>query len=166
MTGPLRAVVLICGAALVWLVAAAQVSSPVRLPLSDVVTAATLTQPYGCTNLDLEPFDAACPGRHFHTGIDLAASAGTEVRSATAGTARLAFDGAGAGLYITVVVDARTRILYCHLSASLIHQGEAVTPGEVVGLVGATGRATGPHLHFEIQVDGRPVDPAAWLATG
>ncbi|MFI5282766.1 MAG: M23 family metallopeptidase [Candidatus Dormibacterales bacterium] len=165
MTGALRAPAMIVAAALVWLLAAAQVPGQARLPMSAVVAGAVVTQPFGCTNFPLEPFVLACPGFHFHSGIDLAAPVGTQVRSATAGVARVAFDPAGAGLYVTVLVGARGRILYCHLSSALIHQGEAVQAGEVIGLVGATGLATGPHVHLEVQVDGRPVDPAGWLAT-
>ena len=165
MTGALRAPAMVVAAALVWLIAAAQLPGQARLPIGAVVAGAVETQPFGCTNLALEPFLLACPGLHFHSGIDLAAPAGTQVRSATAGVARIAFDPAGAGLYVTVMDGARVRILYCHLSSALVHQGEAVQPGEVIGLVGATGLTTGPHVHLEIQVDGRPVDPARWLAT-
>jgi len=156
---------MIVAAAAVWLVAAAQVPAQLRLPLAAVVPGAVVSQPFGCTNLQLEPFDRLCPQHHIHTGIDLAAPPGAEVRSATSGTAHLGFDSGGAGLYVTVVVDAHVSILYCHLSAFRIGQGEAVVPGQVVGLVGSSGLATGPHLHLEIQVDGRPVDPASWLAS-
>jgi len=165
VTLALRAVALIVGAAVVWMVAAAGLPTQTRLPLTAVVAGAVVTQPFGCTTVVLEPIAPTCPGRHFHSGIDLAAPKGTGVRSATAGTARVAFDAKGAGLYVAVMYGARVRLLYCHLSAVLIHPGEAVVPGEVIGSVGATGLATGPHLHFEIQVNGRPVDPAAWLAS-
>ncbi|MGH7764924.1 MAG: M23 family metallopeptidase, partial [Candidatus Dormibacteraceae bacterium] len=106
-----------------------------------------------------------CPGRHIHTGVDLAAPVGTEVRSATLGVAHLGFDPNGAGMYVLVRVDAHVRVFYCHLSAYRVTNGGAVTPGQVIGLVGETGRATGPHVHFEVQVDGTSVDPAAWLAS-
>ena len=165
MIGALRVPATVVAAALVWLMAAAQLPSQARLPLAAVVQGAVVTQPFGCTSFPLEPFVLACPGMHFHTGIDLAAPLGTEVRSATSGAARVAYDPNGAGLYVAVLVDPRVRILYCHLSSVSIHAGEAVTPGEVIGLVGATGLATGPHVHFEIQVDGKPVDPVQWLAT-
>ncbi len=57
------------------------------------------------------------------------------------------------------------RVLYCHLSIVQVVAGESVMPGEVIGEVGATGLATGPHLHFEVQVDGWAVDPVTWLAS-
>jgi murein DD-endopeptidase MepM/ murein hydrolase activator NlpD len=152
-------------AAALWLIAAGQMPSPVRLPVGAVVAGATVSQPFGCTTLTLEPFDPFCPGRHVHTGIDLAAPVGTDVHSATGGTAHLGFDPMTAGLYVVVNLDSHTRLLYCHLSAFRVGDGGAVTSGQVIGLVGATGMATGPHVHFEIQVDGRSVDPARWLAS-
>ena len=156
---------MVAGAAVVWLVVAGHVPSHVRLPIEEVVVAAKVSQPFGCTTLELEPFDPFCPGHHVHTGIDLAAPAGTEVHSATAGTAHIGLDPSGAGNYVVVVVDAHTRIYYCHLSQFRVRSGESVSPDRVIGLVGATGLATGPHVHFEVQVDGTSVDPVAWLAS-
>lgn len=165
MTGFLRIVGMIAGIAMVWVVAALQVPSHTRLPLTGVVVGAAVSQPFGCTTFELEPYDPFCPGRHVHTGIDLAAPTGTDVHSATAGTARLGVDPNAAGMYVMVNVDAHTRIFYCHLSEFRVRSGESVSPGQVIGLVGATGMATGPHVHFEIQVDATSVDPVAWLAS-
>jgi len=165
MIASLRIVAVAAAGAMVWVVAASQVPSHERLPLSGVVIGAVITQRFGCTTLDLEPFDPFCPGRHVHTGIDLAAPIGTEVHSATAGTARVGFDPNGAGKYVVVVFDAHTRIYYCHLSQFRVRSGESVSSDRVIGLVGATGLATGPHVHFEVQVDGTSVDPIAWLAS-
>lgn len=153
------------GGLVVWLVVAGQVPSHLRLPVEGVVVGAKVSQPFGCTSLELEPFDPFCPGRHIHTGIDLAAPTGTDVHSATAGTARVGLDPNGAGNYVMVEVDAHVRVFYCHLSEFRVRSGEAVSPGQVIGLVGATGLATGPHVHFEVQVDGTSVDPIAWLAS-
>ena len=148
-----------------WLVAATQVPNQVRLPLAGVVPGAVVTQPFGCTELDLEPYDPACLSRHFHTGIDLAAPEGTPVYSATDGTAYIGYDPMGAGNFVAVRVDAHVRIVYCHLSAYRVSDGESITAGQLVGLVGATGLATGPHVHFQVDVDGEPVDPAAFLGS-
>lgn len=156
---------LLVAAAAVWLVAASQVPSHVRLPVNAVVVGGEVTQPFGCTSLELEPFDPFCPGRHVHTGIDLAAPSGTPVHSATAGAAHRGFDPGGAGLYVVVTADAHVRLFYCHLSAIAVRDGQPVIPGQVVGSVGSTGMATGPHVHFEVQVDGASVEPAAWLAS-
>jgi len=149
----------------VMLAAAAHVPSHARLPVQAVVVGALVSQPFGCTTLALEPFDPFCPGLHIHTGIDLAAPLGTDVHSATAGTAFLGYDSAGAGNFVVVAVDAHVRVLYCHLSAFRVRPGESVTPGQVIGLVGATGLATGPHVHLQVNVDGSPVDPAVFLAS-
>ncbi len=151
-----------CGLA-VWLVAAGELPSHVRLPLSSVVGGATVTQGFGCTAVVLEPIAPFCPGRPFHTGVDLAAKLGTPVHSATSGIVELGYDSAGAGNYVVVDVDAHVRIFYCHLSAFRVRPGEAVEPGQVIGLVGQTGLATGPHVHLEVQVDRTAVDPSLWL---
>jgi murein DD-endopeptidase MepM/ murein hydrolase activator NlpD len=165
MSGALR-VAAICGAvALIWMVAGSRVQNHERLPLSAIVPGAVMTQPFGCTSFELEPFDPWCPGRHLHTGIDLAAPAGTPVYAAAAGTARIGFDPRGAGLFVVVAGDQHVRALYCHLSAALVMNGAAVTTGQVIGAVGTTGLSTGAHLHFEVQIDGRPVDPAIWLVS-
>ena len=150
-------------AAATYLAAATQVPSHVRLPVAGVVVGATVTQGFGCTDVTLEPFDARCSSHHFHAGIDLAAPLGTEVFSATAGTAFAGYEPAGAGEYIEVYVDSHVRILYCHLSAFRVESGHLVTPGQVIGLVGSTGLATGPHVHLQVDIDGSPVDPAAYL---
>jgi murein DD-endopeptidase MepM/ murein hydrolase activator NlpD len=148
-----------------WLVAATQVPSHVRLPVGGVVVGAVVTQPFGCTDVDLEPYAPTCPTRHFHTGIDLAAPEGAAVYSATDGTAHTGSDPMGAGNFIWVVVDAHVRVVYCHLSAFRVGSGQQVAPGQLIGLVGATGLATGPHVHLQVDVDGMPVDPASFLGS-
>jgi murein DD-endopeptidase MepM/ murein hydrolase activator NlpD len=163
--GFLRVAGMIAGAAVVWLVVAAQLPSHVRLPLAGIVVGAVITQPFGCTTFELEPYDPFCPGRHVHTGVDLAASMGTPVHSATAGTAHVGFDPNGAGNYVVVTVDAHVRVFYCHLSAIGVVNGQVITAGKVIGELGQSGRATGPHVHFEVQVDATSVDPVAWLAS-
>jgi murein DD-endopeptidase MepM/ murein hydrolase activator NlpD len=161
----LRIAAMVASGALVWVVVASQLPRHERLPLAAVVQGAVISQPFGCTSLELEPFDPFCPGRHVHTGVDLAAPTGTAVHSATAGTAHVGVDANGAGNYVVVDVDGHTRIYYCHLSVFRVRSGQPVDPGAVIGLVGATGLATGPHVHFEVQVDGSAVDPVVWLAS-
>lgn len=165
MTSPLRLVAMIAGAGIMWVVAAGDLYGQRRLPVGVVVVGATITQPFGCTTLDLEPFDPLCPSHHIHTGIDLAAATGTDVHSATKGIARLGNDPAGAGLYVVILVDSHVRVLYCHLSEFRVRSGESVHLGQVVGLLGATGNTTGPHVHFEVQVDGHAVDPMTWIVS-
>ncbi len=162
----MRIAVLACAGLLVWTAAASRVVDHARLPLSEVVPGAVVTQPFGCTALLLEPYDPLCPSRHVHTGIDLSARLGTSVRSATGGIAQVGYDPMGAGLYVVVTMDVRTRVLYCHLLRAAVADGEQVSAGQAIGQLGASGLTTGPHVHFEVQVDGRAVDPLAWLAAG
>jgi murein DD-endopeptidase MepM/ murein hydrolase activator NlpD len=163
--GLARVAAIVAGAGVVWVVVASQIPTHARLPLASVVVGAVITQPFGCTSLDLEPYDPFCPGRHVHTGIDLAAPMGTPVHSASAGTADVGFDPAGAGHYVVVTVDAHVRVFYCHLSAVGVVNGQAVTSGLVIGALGQSGKATGPHVHFEVQQDGSSIDPVPWLAS-
>ena len=166
MIGLLRVTGIVAAVSSVWIVAASQVPTPHKLALGSIVPDAVITQPFGCSALVLEPFDPYCPSHHIHTGVDLAAPQGTPVLAAAAGgVAGVAFDPGGAGLYVVVAVGGRTRVLYCHLSEASVKEGEWVATGEVIGEVGATGLATGPHLHFEVQVEGRAVDAALWLAS-
>ena len=155
---------LVAGAVAAWMLGVGQVMQhPARLPATSVVPGAVMTQPFGCTALTLEPFDPLCPTRHVHTGVDLAAPAGTSVRAATGGIAHVGYDNAGAGLYVAVNAGGGVRILYCHLFTAAVRTGQAVSAGDEIGTVGSSGLATGPHLHLEVQLDGRSVDPVRWL---
>jgi murein DD-endopeptidase MepM/ murein hydrolase activator NlpD len=95
----------------------------------------------------------------FHNGIDIAAAYGSNVEAAGAG--RVAFAGVQGTYGDTIVIDhgdgRQTR--YAHLSERLVKAGDAVQAGQVIGRAGQSGRSTGPHLHFEMLVNGRPVDP-------
>ena len=166
MIAALRVIGIGAAVILVWLVAASRATDQERLPLATVVPGAVVTQPFGCTTLTLEPFDPLCPSRHVHTGIDLAAAQGSAVHAATGGTATVAYDAAGAGLFVSVNYGSGVRILYCHLFTAAVASGQPVRAGDTIGTVGSSGLATGPHVHFEVQVAGRSVDPAQWLASG
>ncbi len=159
----LKAVAISLVVGLVWTMAAARTAATATLPVAMVVRGAALTQPFGCSALTLEPFDPYCPTRHFHSGVDLAAPQGTPVYSATSGHATTGYDANGAGVYVSVAVNAHVRILYCHLHRAALASGD-VSAGDVIGEVGSSGLATGPHLHLEVDVDGRAVDPVRWLA--
>ncbi|MDQ7857980.1 MAG: peptidoglycan DD-metalloendopeptidase family protein [Armatimonadota bacterium] len=97
--------------------------------------------------------------RHFHAGIDIAAPRGAPVRAAAAGTVIFAGWYGGYGKLVVLDHGEGTSTLYGHLSAILVAAGARVARDQVVGRVGSTGYATGPHLHFEVRHDGRPVDP-------
>jgi len=160
-----RLLAIIAGGLVLVLVAATQVPSHLKLPVSAVVLGARVTQPFGCTSLALEPFDPWCPTLHIHTGIDLAAPLGSAVYSATAGRVIAGHDPWGAGDYVKVVFDPHVWVLYGHLSAFRVASGDFVAPGQLIGMVGATGLATGPHVHLQVDVDRVPVDPAWFLAS-
>ncbi|MBO0681674.1 MAG: M23 family metallopeptidase [Candidatus Dormibacteraeota bacterium] len=130
------------------------------------VTGALLTQGFGCTSVMIEAADPACPSGHFHSGLDLAAPAGTQVRAAAAGRARVLWNPTGYGLYVLVDLGAGLQTLYGHLSAASIEDGAQVQAGAEIGRVGSTGLSTGPHLHFEVRRDGRAVDPGPLLSAG
>jgi murein DD-endopeptidase MepM/ murein hydrolase activator NlpD len=127
------------------------------------VQGATLTQSFGCTALDIEPWSTECPTHHFHSGIDLAAPLETRIVAATAGTVALHRERGGYGLYIVVSRDAKFSTLYGHLEWPLVQPGDVVAAGQAIALMGSTGNSTGPHLHFEVRVAGVPVDPLPLL---
>ena len=106
------------------------------------------------------------PGHGFHTGVDLTAPYGSPVRAAAAGTVVFAggFHGYGNMLDIRHPDGLVTR--YAHLSAFApgVCVGAAVAGGGMIGAIGTSGHAHGPHLHFEVRVDGRAVDPKPYLA--
>jgi murein DD-endopeptidase MepM/ murein hydrolase activator NlpD len=161
----MRIVALAAGASVVWVVVVSQIPVHERVPVPGIVAGAVISQPFGCTSFGLEPYDPFCPGHHIHTGVDLAAPMGAAVHSATSGTAHSGVDPNGAGNFVMVVADAHVRVFYCHLSAISVVNGEVVRAGQVIGALGESGRATGPHVHFEVQIDGTSVDPAAWLGS-
>jgi len=95
----------------------------------------------------------------FHNGVDIAAAYGSHVQAAGAG--RVVFAGVQGSYGQTILIDhgggRQTR--YAHLSEPLVQAGDHVQAGQVVGRTGNSGRSTGPHLHFEVLVNGTPVDP-------
>jgi murein DD-endopeptidase MepM/ murein hydrolase activator NlpD len=95
----------------------------------------------------------------FHRGIDIAAAYGREVPAAADGIVQFAGTQGGYGNLVVLRHDNGSETRYAHLSHLDVREGDVVKGGDVVGRVGQTGRATGPHLHFELREDGRPVDP-------
>jgi len=98
-----------------------------------------------------------------HAGLDISAGHGTSIRAADGG--RVVEAGWRGGYGKVVIIDHGGGIatLYGHCSATLVGSGQMVSKGQVIARVGATGWATGPHLHFEVRKDGTPTNPAAWL---
>jgi murein DD-endopeptidase MepM/ murein hydrolase activator NlpD len=131
--------------------------------LTAPVRGATLTQPFGCTSLEIEPWSSACPSHHFHSGVDLAAPLDTPIYAATGGVVSIHRERGGYGLYILVVRDSQVSTLYGHLDWPLVQPGDVVAAGQAIALMGSTGNSTGPHLHFELRIAGVPVDPLPLL---
>ena len=102
-------------------------------------------------------------GERWHTGVDFPAPLGTAVYSARSGEVVWAGWRDGYGLLVTVAHGKRERTMYAHLSRIDVRVGVWIGAGVRVGLIGATGDATGPHLHFEVRVRGAAVDPVRAL---
>lgn len=102
-------------------------------------------------------------GNRFHTGVDFPAPRGWNVRAARRGRVRFVGWISGYGRTVIIAHRRRVRTLYAHLSAATVRRGERVGTGERIGLVGSTGDATGPHLHFEVIVRGARIDPLGAL---
>ncbi|HTU71423.1 MAG TPA: M23 family metallopeptidase [Candidatus Baltobacteraceae bacterium] len=103
------------------------------------------------------------PDVEFHPGVDLGADYGTTVHAAAAGVVVAnGYDG-GYGIKIDIDHGNGYHTWYAHLSRVLVSVGTHVYKGEAIGLVGATGFATGPHLHYQIMYDGSPVNPTPYL---
>jgi len=99
----------------------------------------------------------------FHTGVDIDAPYGTPVRAAADGEVTGADMVAGYGREVVLDHGHDVRTLYGHLSAIAVVAGQHVTRGQVIGYVGQSGRATGPHLHYEVRVHNVPVNPHKYL---
>ncbi len=95
----------------------------------------------------------------FHKGVDLRAAYGQPVTSVASGKVVQAGAEGGYGLSVVVEHGSGIRTRYAHLSEVSVKAGDPVADGETIGKAGQSGRSTGPHLHFEILADGRPVDP-------
>jgi murein DD-endopeptidase MepM/ murein hydrolase activator NlpD len=105
--------------------------------------------------------------QRFHAGIDIGAGYGTPVIAAESGTVVFAGEASGYGTLVLIShgtengKDLATG--YAHMSALLVTEGQRITRGQQVGRVGNEGNSTGPHLHFEVRLDGDPVDPLGYV---
>lgn len=102
--------------------------------------------------------------RSTHAGVDIRAASGSPVRAANAGRVALARDLYFSGK--TVILDHGLGLFtsYCHFSRIMVKRGQIVRKGDVIGLVGSTGRSTGPHLHWGVKIQDSRVDPLALLS--
>ena len=129
------------------------VSVPSRMPLEG----AALTSGFGMRT------HPVLGGRRQHHGIDLAAPTGTPVYATADGVVGRADWYSSYGLYISINHGASMETRYAHLSRLAVAAGDNVKKGDLIGYVGSTGRSTGPHLHYEVRVDGLAVNPIPYM---
>lgn len=98
-----------------------------------------------------------------HAGIDVAAPTGTALRAADSGTVQIAGWTGGYGNYTCIGHGSGISTCYAHQNSIGVRVGQGVSQGQVIGTVGNTGNSTGPHLHFEVRINGQPVDPMGYL---
>jgi murein DD-endopeptidase MepM/ murein hydrolase activator NlpD len=126
-----------------------------------VATAWTLTSPFGSRT---DPVTGAAGA--FHSGIDMAVPVGTPVLAAGPGTVTTVLDqgdtGYGRSVWIQQTDGAVT--IYGHLSQPQVSAGQEVLGGQQIALSGSTGKSTGPHLHFEVRVNGTAVNPVPYMS--
>jgi murein DD-endopeptidase MepM/ murein hydrolase activator NlpD len=136
-------------------------SSPFIWPMP----AGQVSQGFGPSQLSFEP--AFGGYAHFHTGLDIAGPENHPVLAADDGqVVETATGSSGYGTYVVLGHAGGFVTLYGHLNQILVRRGDRVKQGQAIGLEGSTGYSTGPHLHFEVRVNGVPVDPAGYLPAG
>ncbi len=135
-----------------WAVASAFKGSPLEWPVVGRITSG-----FGWR---IHPISGV---RHFHEGLDIAAPIGTPVRAVAQG--KVVFVGYVSGYGRIVTIDHGSGLVtrYAHLSRTSVSQGQTVVTGQVIGYVGDSGYATGPHVHFEVRLDGEAKDPRKFL---
>lgn len=131
-----------------------------KLPFGRPLAEDVVTSPFGSRE---DPF---LERMAFHPGVDLRAARGTAVLATGAGRVIHAGPDSGYGNMIEIDHGDGVTSRYGHLSRVLVSVGEEVAMGEVIGETGSTGRSTGPHLHYEVRLDGHPVDPERFLNSG
>ena len=130
---------------------------PLRMPLSGDPS---VTSPFGYR---ADPF---LDRLALHPGVDLAEAYGAEIHAAAAGRVVHAGPAGGYGNMVEIDHGNGLATRYAHMSEALVEEGQQVDKGAVLGRLGSTGRSTGPHLHYEVRVDGEPVDPERYLRAG
>ncbi|WP_323982226.1 M23 family metallopeptidase [Novosphingobium aureum] len=134
--------------------------APVSIPSRNPLDNARLTSDFG---MRTHPILGRRAG---HKGVDLAAPTGTPVYAPADGVISRASAFGSYGLYISIEHGGELQTRYGHLSRLNVADGQVVHKGELIGFVGSTGRSTGPHLHYEVRVDGAAVNPIPYMQSG
>lgn len=127
------------------------------LPNSNPIRAAYNSSSYGWR---IDPFNG---NKAFHEGLDFTANTGTPIRAAADGIVSNAEQNGAYGKLVKIEHGAGLETRYAHTSKIFVKLGERVTKGQIVAVVGSTGRSTGPHLHYEIRLNGAALDPRKYL---
>ncbi|UYH54662.1 M23 family metallopeptidase [Qipengyuania sp. SS22] len=133
--------------------AAARVSVPSRMPLDDT----RLTSDYGMRT------HPVLGGRRSHKGVDLSAPTGTPIYATADGYISKAEWFSSYGKYVSIEHGANLQTRFAHMSDIAVTAGSRVKKGDIIGYVGSTGRSTGPHLHYEVRIDGKAVNPVPYM---
>ena len=133
--------------------ATARVAVPSRTPLDDY----RMTSNYGMREHPI------LGGARRHDGVDLAAPSGTPIYATADGIVQKAEWFSSYGNFIAIEHGADLETRFGHLSRIAVSAGQRVHKGDLIGYVGSTGRSTGPHLHYEVRVDGHSVDPTPYM---
>jgi murein DD-endopeptidase MepM/ murein hydrolase activator NlpD len=133
-----------------------------RALLKTPISGAKLTSGFGMRRHPLLRYSK------MHTGVDFGAPPGTPIRAASSGLVDLAGRHGAYGNTIVLKHGEKYKTLYAHMSrlAAGVRKGKRVNQGQIIGYVGSTGRSTGPHLHYEVRVNNRPINPSAIKAAG
>jgi len=130
------------------------------LPLAEPLAGTALTSQFG------RRIDPILQRPAFHTGVDFRARKGQPVRTTAAGKVVLAKFNGGYGKTIEIDHGNGITTRYGHLSRIAVKVGDIVAKGDIIGGAGSTGRSTGPHLHYEVRVSGKPTDPMRYIRAG
>ena len=133
--------------------AAARVSVPSRMPLDDT----RLTSDYGMRT------HPVLGGHRSPKGVDLSAPTGTPIYATADGYISKAEWFSSYGKYVSIEHGANLQTRFAHMSDIAVTAGSRVKKGDIIGYVGSTGRSTGPHLHYEVRIDGKAVNPVPYM---
>jgi murein DD-endopeptidase MepM/ murein hydrolase activator NlpD len=131
----------------------------IAIPSSMPVSGTNFTSGYGVRS---DPFRGRAA---MHTGIDLAGPIGTQIRATADGYVQRSEWVNGYGNLVEISHGRGIQTRYGHLSKSLVAPGQRVKRGDLIALMGSTGRSTGSHLHYEVRIDGKAVNPTPFMQT-